>query len=161
MLGPGNFRAVTKQWCSFLLDSEIISPTAVLSLLCPLLTESSLKSDTQSGCVWVFECCYACMYVFVWGCTFIVNREATRSLSEFFVLQQEHMMTGPFVWSDTIIHLLSLPTSPPSSSLSFFLAPSFFLSYSPLLEWKHLKDNYPCGLGRCRDEDIFFSFLGT
>lgn len=67
-------------------------------LLCPFVEERSLKSDTQSGRDCVSDCqsashaCAACVFV---AC--IYSQPKIHSLSEFFVLQREHIMTGPFV----------------------------------------------------------------
>lgn len=92
----------------FISSWVIVRPASVLSFYV------LLKSDYQSECLRMSECRFACMCVFmcVHLCTFIV-RAYTRSLSEHIVPQQEHIMIGPFVWTDTIIQSLSFPTSPP------------------------------------------------
>lgn len=91
----------------------------VLSFYVPLLEREVWSLIRRVG---VFGCLNVAMPAYVRFFfhlrTFIVNRADTRSLSEFFVLQREHIMTGPFVWTDTIIQSLSFPTSPPSRSLS-------------------------------------------
>lgn len=106
--------------------------------------------------VGVFGCLNVAMPACTCWCTFIVNREATRSLSDFFCspARTHHDWTFCLKWHHQTVAFSSY-LSP--FQLALFPPRPLILSVMlSLLDWKHLKDNYPCGLGRCRDEDIFF-----